>query len=63
VTSPGRWTPQAPSFCCTLTIQAIQLLVQKQRNGPSKVNLVFLREFTKFENRTNDLGDDVMGGQ
>jgi len=38
-------------------------LVQKQRNGPSKVNLVFLREFTKFENRTNDLGDDVMGGQ
>jgi len=41
-----------------------ELLVQKQRNGPTgKVNLVFLREFTKFENRTNDLGDDVMGGE
>jgi replicative DNA helicase len=39
-----------------------ELLVQKQRNGPTgKVNLVFLREFTKFENRTNDLGEDVMG--
>jgi hypothetical protein len=24
---------------------------------------VFLREFTKFENRTNDLGEDVMGGE
>ena len=35
-----------------------ELLVQKQRNGPTgKVNLVFLKEFTKFENRTNDLGD------
>jgi hypothetical protein len=22
---------------------------------------VFLREFTKFENRTNDLGEDVIG--
>jgi replicative DNA helicase len=41
-----------------------ELLVQKQRNGPTgKVNLVFLREFTKFENRTNDLGEDVMGGE
>jgi len=40
-----------------------ELLVAKQRNGPTgKVNLVFLREFTKFENRTNDLGEDVMGG-
>ena len=41
-----------------------ELLVAKQRNGPTgKVNLVFLREFTKFENRTNDLGEDVMGGE
>ena len=41
-----------------------ELLVAKQRNGPiGKVNLVFLREFTKFENRTNDLGEDVMGGE
>lgn len=35
-----------------------ELLLAKQRNGPTgKVNLVFLREFTKFENRTNDLGE------
>ena len=35
-----------------------ELLLQKQRNGPTgRVNLVFLKEFTKFENRTNDLGD------
>jgi replicative DNA helicase len=41
-----------------------ELIVAKQRNGPTgKVNLVFLREFTKFENRTNDLGEDVMGGE
>jgi replicative DNA helicase len=40
-----------------------ELIVAKQRNGPTgKVNLVFLKEFTKFENRTNDLGEDVMGG-
>jgi len=37
-----------------------ELLLAKQRNGPTgKVNLVFLKEFTKFENRTNDLGEDV----
>jgi replicative DNA helicase len=41
-----------------------ELLVSKQRNGPTgKVNLVFLKEFTKFENRTNDLGEDVIGGE
>jgi|ERR1051326_1818125 replicative DNA helicase len=41
-----------------------ELLLAKQRNGPTgKINLVFLREFTKFENRTNDLGDDVIGGE
>jgi replicative DNA helicase len=41
-----------------------ELIVAKQRNGPTgKVNLVFLKEFTKFENRTNDLGEDVMGGE
>jgi len=35
-----------------------ELLLSKQRNGPTgKINLVFLREFTKFENRTNDLGE------
>ena len=35
------------------------LIVAKQRNGPiGKVNLVFLKECTKFENRTNDLGDE-----
>ncbi len=41
-----------------------ELLVQKQRNGPTgRVNLVFLKEFTKFENRTNDLGEDVISGE
>ncbi|MGH9785984.1 MAG: DnaB-like helicase C-terminal domain-containing protein [Terriglobia bacterium] len=36
-----------------------QLIIGKQRNGPtSKVKLVFLREYTKFENQTEDLGDD-----
>jgi replicative DNA helicase len=41
-----------------------ELQVAKQRNGPTgRVNLVFLKEFTKFENRTNDLGEDVMGGE
>ncbi len=41
-----------------------ELLLAKQRNGPTgRINLVFLKEFTKFENRTNDLGDDVMGGE
>jgi replicative DNA helicase len=41
-----------------------ELILAKQRNGPTgRVNLVFLREFTKFENRTNDLGEDVMGGE
>ncbi len=35
------------------------LIIAKQRNGPvGKVPLVFLREFTKFENRTADLGED-----
>jgi replicative DNA helicase len=38
-----------------------ELLVAKQRNGPTgKLNLVFLRQFTKFENRTADLeGEDL----
>jgi replicative DNA helicase len=37
-----------------------ELLLAKQRNGPTgKVKLVFLREFTKFENRTDDLPDDT----
>lgn len=41
-----------------------ELQLAKQRNGPTgRVNLVFLKEFTKFENRTNDLGEDVMGGE
>ncbi len=36
-----------------------ELLLAKQRNGPTgRINLVFLREFTKFENRVGDLGDD-----
>ena len=36
------------------------LILAKQRNGPiGKINLVFLKEFTKFENRTNDIGDEL----
>jgi replicative DNA helicase len=35
------------------------LIIAKQRNGPiGKINLVFLKECTKFENRTNDLDED-----
>jgi replicative DNA helicase len=39
-----------------------ELLLAKQRNGPTgRVNMVFLKEFTKFENRTGDLdGDDAL---
>ena len=41
-----------------------ELLLAKQRNGPTgKLNMVFLKEFTKFENRTNDLGEDVISGE
>ena len=35
-----------------------ELILAKQRNGPvGKVELVFLHEFTKFENRAADLGE------
>ncbi len=36
-----------------------ELIVAKQRNGPiGKVDLVFMHELTKFENRAADLGPD-----
>ena len=36
-----------------------KLILAKQRNGPTgDVNLVFLKEFTKFENPLEDLEDD-----
>ncbi len=36
-----------------------KLILSKQRNGPTgDVNLVFLKEFTKFENPLEDLEDD-----
>jgi replicative DNA helicase len=36
-----------------------ELIVAKQRNGPTgKVNMMFLHQYTKFENRVEDLGDD-----
>jgi replicative DNA helicase len=36
-----------------------ELIIAKQRNGPTGlVNLVFLKQFTKFENRTSDLGTE-----
>ncbi len=35
-----------------------ELIVAKQRNGPiGKIDLVFLHQLTKFENRAEDLGD------
>ena len=35
-----------------------ELILAKQRNGPvGKVEMVFLHEFTKFENRAADLGE------
>jgi replicative DNA helicase len=37
-----------------------EMILAKQRNGPTgKINLVFLRQWTKFENRAGDLGDDA----
>ena len=36
-----------------------ELLLSKQRNGPTgKINMVFLKQWTKFENRTADLGEE-----
>ena len=36
-----------------------ELIISKQRNGPTGiVNLMFLKHCTRFENRTNDLGDE-----
>jgi len=41
-----------------------KLILSKQRNGPTgDVNLVFLREFTKFENPLEDLDDGSPGGE
>src|SRR5438128_11745834 len=40
-----------------------KLILAKQRNGPTgDVNLVFLREYTKFENPLEDLDDDGGSG-
>ena len=37
-----------------------ELIIGKQRNGPTGVvNLTFLKEYTKFENRIADLGDEA----
>jgi replicative DNA helicase len=39
-----------------------KLIIAKQRNGPiGDVNLVFLKEYTKFENPLEDLDDDRSG--
>src|ERR1700683_3383011 len=35
-----------------------EVILAKQRNGPvGKIDMVFLHEFTKFENRAADLGE------
>ena len=40
-----------------------KLILAKQRNGPTgDVNLVFLKEYTKFENPLEDLDDEGGGG-
>ncbi|MBN8733160.1 MAG: replicative DNA helicase [Acidobacteria bacterium] len=36
-----------------------EIIIAKQRNGPiGKIPLVFLHEYTKFENRVDDISDD-----
>ncbi|MDZ4799367.1 MAG: replicative DNA helicase [Bryobacteraceae bacterium] len=41
-----------------------KLILAKQRNGPTgDVNLIFLREFTKFENPLEDLDEGGGGGE
>jgi replicative DNA helicase len=36
-----------------------ELMLAKQRNGPTgKINLVYLKNWTKFENKAGDLGDE-----
>jgi replicative DNA helicase len=41
-----------------------KLIVAKQRNGPiGDLNLVFLKEYTKFENPLEDIDDDGGGGE
>ncbi|MCX6621765.1 MAG: replicative DNA helicase [Acidobacteria bacterium] len=43
-----------------LVLSQLQIIIAKQRNGPiGRVKLVFMREFTKFENATADIGDDL----
>src|ERR1700682_2937613 len=39
------------------------LLAEERHRHTGRINLVFLKEFTKFENRVGDLGEDVMGGE
>jgi replicative DNA helicase len=39
-----------------------ELMIAKQRNGPTgKIPLVFLKQWTKFENRAADLGEEPEG--
>ncbi|MCC7341390.1 MAG: hypothetical protein IT170_09915, partial [Bryobacterales bacterium] len=39
-----------------------EFIIAKQRNGPTRtVQLVFLHQFTRFENYTSDLPED--GGE
>ena len=52
---PRRGLPARTTRACA---GQAELILAKQRNGPvGKVELVFLHEFTKFENRAADLGD------
>jgi replicative DNA helicase len=41
-----------------------ELIVAKQRNGPTgMVNLVFIKDYTKFENPAGDVGEPPPGGE
>ena len=60
--TPTWWRSSSGKRCIGRNDESLrgqaELLLAKQRNGPvGKIDLVFLHEFTKFENRAADLGD------
>jgi replicative DNA helicase len=52
-----RWHSRPDDPAPSVSGQA-ELMLSKQRNGPTgKIQLVFLHNLTKFENRVSDLDD------